>query len=160
MKRLNEYVSGLAIGTLTGILVIHPFSMAIQDVLHPNKTINFDAFLSAFSFDHATMAIFFGLLGALNGLIIVSYQSAITRWESRALRLERLLPICAYCKKIRQKESDPGKEPEWLEIEDYIARKSAIPLSHGICPECYTRVMKDFKQATTNPRRKRNIANR
>lgn len=49
---------------------------------------------------------------------------------------EKFLPICAYCKKIRD---DSGKEPgtgRWLEIEEYLCQKSGTDLSHGCCPEC------------------------
>lgn len=49
--------------------------------------------------------------------------------------LEGLLPICSYCKRIRN-ESD-----QWSELEGYIETKSKAEFSHGICPDCYrTRV--------------------
>ena len=50
---------------------------------------------------------------------------------------EKVLPICMYCKKIRD---DSGKEPgtgEWIQIEDYLRIKSGTNLSHGCCPECF-----------------------
>lgn len=49
---------------------------------------------------------------------------------------EKFLPICMYCKKIRD---DSGTEPgsgQWVGIEDYICRKTGTDLSHGCCPEC------------------------
>jgi DNA-binding response OmpR family regulator len=48
-------------------------------------------------------------------------------------RLEGLLPICAYCKKIR----DDRKQ--WQQIEKYVAERSETLFSHGICPECLKR---------------------
>jgi CheY-like chemotaxis protein len=45
-------------------------------------------------------------------------------------RLEGLLPICMYCKKIR------NDQDYWEQIEDYIAEHSEADFSHGICPEC------------------------
>jgi phosphoserine phosphatase RsbU/P len=41
-----------------------------------------------------------------------------------------LLPICAWCKKIR---NDQGY---WDRIEDYLDSHTDAELSHGICPEC------------------------
>lgn len=50
---------------------------------------------------------------------------------------EKVLPICMYCKKIRD---DSGKEPgtgQWVRIEDYLRIKSGTDLSHGCCPQCF-----------------------
>jgi DNA-binding response OmpR family regulator len=45
--------------------------------------------------------------------------------------LQQLLPICMYCKKIRQ-----GGD-YWQQVEHYIARHANVQFSHGICPECF-----------------------
>ncbi len=50
---------------------------------------------------------------------------------------ENILPVCMYCKNIRD---DTGKEPgkgKWLRMEEYIHTKSGTDISHGCCPECY-----------------------
>lgn len=44
--------------------------------------------------------------------------------------LSGLLPICSYCKKIRD---DKGY---WNQIEDYLSRHTSTQFSHGICEEC------------------------
>ena len=44
--------------------------------------------------------------------------------------LSGMLPICSYCKKIRD---DKGY---WNQIESYIHKHSRAEFSHGICPEC------------------------
>jgi len=44
--------------------------------------------------------------------------------------LRGLLPICAWCKKIRD---DRGY---WTQIEQYIRAHSEAEFTHGICPEC------------------------
>lgn len=44
--------------------------------------------------------------------------------------LSGLLPICSYCKKIRD---DHGY---WNQIEKYIHDHSDAEFSHSICPEC------------------------
>lgn len=45
-------------------------------------------------------------------------------------RLERLVPICMYCKKVR------ADSQYWQEIEYYIHACTGADFSHGICPRC------------------------
>jgi hypothetical protein len=44
--------------------------------------------------------------------------------------LEGLLPICSWCKKIRDQEGG------WTKMEVYIRDHSQAEFSHGICPDC------------------------
>jgi DNA-binding response OmpR family regulator len=46
-------------------------------------------------------------------------------------RLEGLLPICSYCKKVRDDSN------YWHRVESYITAHSDAKFSHGVCPECY-----------------------
>ena len=50
---------------------------------------------------------------------------------SRVKQLQGLLPICSYCKKIRNDRN------YWQQVEGYISDHSQAQFSHGICPECY-----------------------
>ncbi len=49
---------------------------------------------------------------------------------SQVKTLQGLLPICAWCKKIRD---DSGY---WSQLEVYLSSHSELEFSHGICPEC------------------------
>ncbi len=49
---------------------------------------------------------------------------------ARTRRLEGIIPICAYCKKIRDDQNS------WNQFEQYITDHSDALFSHGICPEC------------------------
>ena len=49
---------------------------------------------------------------------------------SRVRSLEGLLPICAYCKRIRNPENS------WTAVEEYVAERSHAEFTHGICPGC------------------------
>ncbi len=58
---------------------------------------------------------------------------------------EKFLPICMYCKKIRD---DSGREPgtgRWMRIEEYLSEKSGADLSHGCCPECFDYQLVNWK---------------
>ncbi len=51
--------------------------------------------------------------------------------------LERLLPICASCKKVRVNGVDASAPPRWVQIEDYVHQSvDAATFSHGVCPDC------------------------
>ena len=55
--------------------------------------------------------------------------------------LREILPICSYCRKIRDDEN------YWHTVEDYISEHTASRFSHGICPSCMaTRVESQFQQ--------------
>ena len=49
---------------------------------------------------------------------------------SQTKRLNGLLPICSYCKKIKD---DSGA---WQQLESYLRSHAEVEFSHGICPEC------------------------
>lgn len=45
-------------------------------------------------------------------------------------QLKGLLPICMFCKKIRNDEN------YWQKVEEYLAEHTGADFSHSICPEC------------------------
>lgn len=46
-------------------------------------------------------------------------------------QLQGILPICGYCKKIRDDQD------YWQNLESYIGTHSEATFSHGVCPACY-----------------------
>jgi CheY-like chemotaxis protein len=50
-------------------------------------------------------------------------------------RLQALLPICVYCKKVRNDQN------YWQQLEDYVHEQTGSAFSHGICPDCYEKVV-------------------
>jgi hypothetical protein len=65
------------------------------------------------------------------GMVIDRMRTRAEESDQRVQSLEGLLPICAYCKKIRDKGG------AWHTIESYIEDHSTAEFSHGICPECF-----------------------
>jgi hypothetical protein len=61
---------------------------------------------------------------------LAELQKAMT--EVKTLR--GLLPICAWCKKIRMESG------EWTDLESYITEHSEAHFSHGVCSDCVPRV--------------------
>ncbi len=59
----------------------------------------------------------------------------ILRYTTQVRQLEQMLPICSYCKKIRDDQN------YWQQIEGYISERTGSDFSHSVCPECYQRVL-------------------
>jgi streptogramin lyase len=57
-------------------------------------------------------------------------QRRVAEEVARVEVLSGLLPICAWCKKVRD---DAGY---WAQIESYISARSKVEFTHGICPQC------------------------
>lgn len=51
-------------------------------------------------------------------------------------QLRGLLPICSYCKKIRDDRNI------WTQLEQYVTEHSGALFSHSLCPDCYDTEMK------------------
>ncbi len=66
---------------------------------------------------------------ALLELRRVSAHLAETLGKIRTLH--GLLPICAWCKRIRDDEG------YWNQVEAYLQSHSDVDFTHGICPECF-----------------------
>jgi hypothetical protein len=73
-----------------------------------------------------------GLRAALaeNEKLVADLRDALGKVKS----LTGLLPICAWCKRIRD---DQGY---WALLEAYLSQHSDATFSHGVCPECFERI--------------------
>jgi len=83
----------------------------------------------------------FSLLSTLLGM---SADALATLRRTRQLTsqieaLQSLLPVCAWCKKVR---NDSGY---WYQIEKYITANSNTKITHGICPDCEKTILKEVK---------------
>ena len=65
----------------------------------------------------------------------VSERKAAEEERAERLRqLERLLPICAWCNRIREEGG------EWQQLESYISTHAGYDFTHSICPDCEGRM--------------------
>lgn len=58
--------------------------------------------------------------------------------QAREQALRRLLPICAYCRKIRDDRN------YWQMLEHYVAETAGVQFSHGVCPDCIGQVEQEL----------------
>ena len=56
--------------------------------------------------------------------------SDATKTEKELSNLQKILPICSICKKIRDDDDS------WHEVESYMREHSDTTFSHSVCPTC------------------------
>ncbi len=71
-------------------------------------------------------------------LMLMEKNDALKKALTEVKILRGLLPICSFCKKIR---NDQGY---WSQIEDYIQEHSEAAFSHSVCRECAKEHYPDF----------------
>ncbi len=77
----------------------------------------------------------------LLGLVVVGSLAAALLWWRRSQELRQalaelrilrgLLPICAWCKSIRESDG------RWVQLERFIGEHAEVQFTHGICPRCH-----------------------
>jgi len=60
--------------------------------------------------------------------------------EEEIKQLRGILPICSFCKKIRDDEG------YWEQVEVYVNKHSEADFSHSICPDCLEKYYPDLKK--------------
>ena len=61
--------------------------------------------------------------------------SRILDFTTQIRQLKELIPICMYCKRVRD-DSD-----YWQQVESYIHLCTGSNFSHGVCPDCFDKQM-------------------
>ena len=101
--------------------------------------VHINAFYAVWEFlDHAL--VYLVVAAVVGGLrTAIARQRDLNLELSQALEevgeLKGLLPVCAWCHKIRD---DQGY---WGQLETYIEARSRASFTHGICPECEAKVL-------------------
>ena len=62
---------------------------------------------------------------------VVELEAAL----SRVRQLQGLLPICSYCKRVRDDQN------YWQQVDSYVSKHTEVEFSHSICPACYDRLV-------------------
>lgn len=70
--------------------------------------------------------------------LITELQAALAEVKT----LSGLLPICGWCKKIRD---DSGY---WNSVEGYLKKSTGVDITHGICPECQAKMMAELEKVS------------
>jgi hypothetical protein len=63
----------------------------------------------------------------------------LSDYLSEIKTLRGLVPICSFCKNIRNDEG------YWQEVENYLTQRLKAEFTHGVCPECKKKHYPDLK---------------
>lgn len=66
----------------------------------------------------------------------------ILKYTAEIRQLREMIPICAYCRKVRDEDD------YWERVETYIQKETGSRFSHGACPECCEKEMERFRAAS------------
>lgn len=108
------WLSALGAGILSSTRILHQLFFSTHPVAMDEMA---DALICFFVLE---------LLALLT--LLLSRQSRQLRQRVRTL--EGLLPICSFCKSIRDDRN------EWVKLEEFLVQHSGAVFSHGLCPEC------------------------
>ena len=70
-------------------------------------------------------------------LIRISHCLVKQELMTKVRAYENILPVCCYCKKIRDERPGDGGSEHWYSLEEYMHRVQGIDISHGCCPQCF-----------------------
>ena len=84
------------------------------------------------------------IVGMFLGWVYYRINSLNRQLRQRVTNLEKLLPICAHCKKIRLPKGDPKDQKARETLERYITSRTDSEFSHGVCPECVKKYYAEF----------------
>ncbi|PCH60737.1 MAG: hypothetical protein COC19_05495 [SAR86 cluster bacterium] len=115
-----------AFGTKWGILISTAQLLVLTGLFYLFAEYYTAAFLVRFYFVYGLVAVTSYVLERNN----VQAISSIKELLLRNAELERLLPICAWCKRIRDTDGD------WQILESYMSKHSNVMFSHGVCDNC------------------------
>jgi DNA-binding response OmpR family regulator len=60
----------------------------------------------------------------------------ILKYATTIQALESMLPICSYCKNVRDDNN------YWQQVETYLSNRTGTSFSHSVCPTCYAQKVK------------------
>jgi hypothetical protein len=68
-------------------------------------------------------------------VIAIAIVTVLHTYHQQQRIIRGLLTICSYCHKVKVDDK------LWKQIESFVADRSLAAFSHGICPECFCKVM-------------------
>lgn len=69
---------------------------------------------------------------------LLATNRKLTEALSQVKELSGLLPICSYCRRVRDDQN------YWGQLEAYLVEHSDLKLSHGVCEDCFDKQAADF----------------
>jgi CheY-like chemotaxis protein len=67
----------------------------------------------------------------------------ILKFTAEIRKLKELIPICAYCRKVRDEDD------YWQQVETYVQKETGSRFSHGACPDCCAKELAELEAITS-----------
>jgi len=115
--------------------ILFGIDRVVLDLQHDAEESNF--YLRMF----LLISIFFILI--ILGASLYFYVKQLGEATEQIKILEKILPICSNCKKIRI-ESDDKDHQHWVPIESYLRKENDMSFSHGMCDDCVKKLYPDL----------------
>jgi len=88
---------------------------------------------------YTTLVINLVICMAITMIVLYLVSLSLSSYRKKIDTLRGIVPICSYCKQIRD---DKGY---WSKVEEFIANHSEAEFSHGICPDCMQKHYPEYK---------------
>ena len=143
-NEMKDFIDSLAQGNLDVCapprnLLATPFKQLQANLLHLTWQTKQIA-----AGDYSQRVDFMGVFSAAFNSMVESLEEKrrteklLRETEAKVKHLEGIIPICMYCKKIRDDREC------WQQLEEYITEHSDAMFSHGMCPDCLGKVKSDL----------------
>ncbi len=138
MRAVKTMIRTILIGVIIIILYWAVESIIMVTVFHDGDFIG--QFLQPNIHEmwmRSSAALILFVLVAFGQYMLATQKVTITKLEETLAEvntLSGLLPICAWCKKLRD---DKGY---WKSVEEYISAHTGAEFTHGMCPECFEKI--------------------
>ncbi len=106
------------------------------------------AFIFKYSLVSETFVSFIFLSGAIFTYIGIVVQSQLLMEIPNPL--QGILSICVGCKQVRIKGEDYKDSESWKGLDAYISEKTKVDFSHGYCPKCFDKEIKNIESGSGN----------
>ncbi|MCC6491080.1 MAG: hypothetical protein IT364_26570 [Candidatus Hydrogenedentes bacterium] len=140
-----DYLLGRSLwGYISGVDTTSLYRVLIERVRESKRAVNFD-----FRCDSPDRRRWFHLIVTpLPGNCLRFYsillkeeeRQPVSVFDAEAARNEEVLTVCSVCKKVNNADT-------WMEVEDAVKKLGLMnrephpQISHGLCSECYTRLL-------------------
>lgn len=73
------------------------------------------------------------------GVIIVGFVTIAHTYVQQQYMMKGIITVCSYCHNVHIHEK------VWAQMEEFVSERTQAEFSHGICPACYAKLVKDNK---------------
>ena len=73
------------------------------------------------------------------GVVLIGVVAMIPMCLQRKCAFRGAITLCSYCRRVKTEAKT------WDTVESYFNERTYVTMSHGVCPDCKTKVMSDYR---------------